>query len=224
MINVARTYCNHGVDGLRIDHAVGPSFDFWKKAIGSLGREFPDKIFFGEIWSQGISRKYFDTLHFKSLAKKICYYLFSINQESWQRDYIGVLDGVLDFEYRELLLEEIGKGNRIINNKNLERKVKQHFDSYPENFKLLLFLDNHDTDRFLFKCNGDISLLEEAIKFSLKWKKAFVIYYGTEQGMRNNETIFSGKPYADLSVRECMDWSKNEDDTLYERIREWLRG
>lgn len=223
MINVARAYCNYGVDGLRIDHAVGPSFKFWKEAINQLGKEFPDKIFFGEIWSQGIKRDYFNTLHFKSLIQKIRYYLFSIDQESWQRDYIGVLDGVLDFKYRELLLEEINKGNRILHNQNLEKRVIQHFSKYPKDFKLLLFLDNHDTDRFLLKCNGDISLLEEAIKFSLKWDKAFIIYYGTEQCMRNPETIFSGKPYADLSVRECMDWNKKTEDTIYMQIREWLK-
>lgn len=222
MIDVARTYCNHGIDGLRIDHAVGPSFRFWEEAIGTLGKEFPNKIFFGEIWSQGIKRRHFNTLNFKSLIQKLRYYLFSINQESWQRDYIGVLDGVLDFEYRELLLEEIEKGNRILNNKDLENKVKRHFNRYPKDFKLLLFLDNHDTDRFLFNCKGDISLLEEAIKFSLKWNKAFIIYYGTEQCMSNSESVFSGKPYADLSVRECMDWNKKPKDTLYIKIKSWL--
>lgn len=223
MINVARFYCNKGIDGLRIDHAVGPSFGFWRRAVRELGKDFPDKIFFGEVWAYGIKRKYFNTLHFKSLIKKIYYFIFSIDQETWQRDYIGVLDGVLDFKYRELLLDEIKKGNRILNNKNLERNVIHHFSRYPDSFKLLLFLDNHDTDRFLFSCNGDVSLLEEAIEFSSRWKKAFILYYGTEQGMKNSETIFSGKPYADLLVRECMDWNKKDNETLYMRVKEWLK-
>lgn len=222
--NVARTYCNHGVDGLRIDHAVGPSFAFWKNAIYELGEEFPDKVFFGEIWGEGIERKNFNTIHFKSLFKKTLYYIFSITQEAWQRDYIGILDGVLDFEYRRLLLEEIENGNRILGNRRLEKKVARHFSRYPKDFRLLLFLDNHDTDRFLFNCHGDISLLEEAIKFSLKWNKAFILYYGTEQNMKNSETIFSGKPYADLAVRECMDWSKRTEETLYAKISKWLRS
>lgn len=223
MIDVARFYCRCGVDGLRIDHAVGPSFGFWKKAMGQLKIEFSDRIFFGEIWAYGIRKKYFNTLHFKSLWRKIRYYLFSINQECWQRDYVGTLDGVLDFEYRSLLLKEIEKGRRIMNNKELECKVEQHFKRYPENYKLLLFLDNHDTDRFLFNCKGDVSLLEEAVKFSLKWNRPFIVYYGTEQGMKNNETIFSGKPYADLSVRECMDWNKDINETLYADMKEWLK-
>lgn len=224
MINVARFYCNHGVDGLRIDHAVGPSFDFWKKAIGKLGEEFPDKVFFGEIWGQGVKRKHFNTLHFKSILQKMRYYIFSINQEAWQHDYVGILDGLLDFEYRNLLLEEVERGNRILGNKQLEKKVARHFSRYPKDFKLLLFLDNHDTDRFLFNCHGDISLLEEAVKFSLKWNKAFILYYGTEQSMQNPETIYNGKPYADLAVRECVDWSKKDEDTLYVKISDWLKN
>ena len=223
IINVARYYCKIGVDGLRIDHAVGPSFKFWEKAMRSLKQEFPNKIFFGEIWSHGIKRKYYYTLHFKSLYKKIKYYLFSIKQESWQRDYIGVLDGVLDFEYRNILLNEIKKGKRIINNKDLELNVIKHFKKYPQDFKLILFLDNHDTDRFLFSCNKDISLLKEAIIFSQKCHKAFIIYYGTEQGMCNEETIFNGKPYADLNVRECMDWNIDKKNTLYYSIKQWLK-
>ncbi len=224
MINVARTYCNHGVDGLRIDHAVGPSFKFWKQAIGELSKEYPDKVFFGEIWSQGVKRKCFNTLHFKSFLKKVRYYMFHINQETWQRDYIGVLDGVLDFEYRDLLLHEIKKGNRIRDNKCLENKVIKHFSKYPKDFKLILFLDNHDTNRFLFECNGDVTLLMEAIEFSQKWNKAFVLYYGTEQCMKNSNTIFSGKPYADLAVRECMDWNKEQNETIYTDISECLNS
>ena len=222
MIDVARLYCSHGVDALRIDHAVGPSFKFWRKAMEKLRSEFPEKVFFGEIWAHGIRRSFFNTLHFKSLIKKLRYYIFSIDQEEWQRDYVGILDGVLDFKYRDILLNEIKKGHRILNNRELKKKVERHFKEYPKDFRLLLFLDNHDTDRFLFCCNGDVTLLEEAVKFSLKWNKAFIVYYGTEQGMANSDTIFSGKPYADLDVRECMDWSKKKEDTLYYKIKEWL--
>lgn len=79
MIDVARFYCQHGVDGLRIDHAVGPSFAFWKKAMRRLTAEYPDRIFFGEVWAQGIHRCSFHTLHFKSLFHKIKYYFQASN-------------------------------------------------------------------------------------------------------------------------------------------------
>jgi hypothetical protein len=35
----------------------------------------------------------------------------------------------------------------------------------------------------------------------------------------NKETILSGKAYADLSVRDCMDWNKKPEDTLYIKFK-----
>lgn len=40
--------------------------------------------------------------------------------------------------------------------------------------------------------------------------------------MKNSETIFNGKPYADLSVRECMDLSKNNEDFCL-KIKECIK-
>lgn len=219
MINVARFWCANGFDGLRIDHAIGPSFDFWHEFMLTMRQEFPDKIFFGEIWSYGIESKYFNTLHLKN---KFLKRLFGINQEKFQQDYIGVLDGVLDFAYRDLLIEAIEKGERILNNKTLENKVKQHFKRYPADFKLLLFLDNHDTNRFLYHCKGDTSLLLEAIQFSRQWNKAFILFYGTEQSMMNHKDIFDDEPYADLRVRECMDWSEKNTNSIINEIKQSL--
>lgn len=136
---------------------------------------------------------------------------------------MGVLDGVLDFVYRGLLLETVEQGKGIVGNRELEEKVRRHFDSYPSDYKLLLFLDNHDTDRFLFNAHGNVRLLEEAVRFTRRWHRPFIVYYGTEQGMMNKESVFSGKPYADLDVRCCMDWSLPKERTLYDQMKEWLR-
>ena len=72
----------------------------------------------------------------------------------------------------------------------------------------MLFLDNHDTDRFLFDCHDDAALLHEAIDFTKSLQRPFSFLYGTEQAMTNNPTIFNAEPYADLRVRNCMDWTK----------------
>lgn len=201
MINVAKYWCKLGFDGLRIDHAIGPSFHFWKIFQKEMSQQYPSKVFFGEVWSAGLDTEFFNTVHLKHKWEKRHY---GISQEILQQDYIGVLNGVLDFEYREILLRHIMMGERIVNNKQLQWEVRRHFMKYPKDFKLILFLDNHDTDRILFSCHGDASLVKEAIKFSRQQSHPFVVYYGTEVGMTNKETIFSGKPYADLAVRECL--------------------
>lgn len=235
LIDAARFWCAYGFDGLRIDHAVGPSFDFWNELYSTMKEEFPNKIFFGEVWCKGITRKYYRTLSLKNRWWK---YLFGIRQESFQRDYIGVFDGLLDFKYGEILIDTVKKGERILNNPKLDARIEKHFSKYTKktgkyqktdktdktrNFKLLLFLDNHDTDRFLFYCNGDTSLLLEAIEFSRKQNRAFILYYGTEQAMMNDTTIFDGSDYADLSVREPMNWNQETEASLYDQIANILK-
>ena len=68
--------------------------------------------------------------------------------------------------------------------------------------------DNHDTDRFLFDCHDDVNLLQEALEFTKGLPRPFSFLYGTEQLMTNNPSIFNAEPYADLRVRNCMDWTK----------------
>lgn len=203
MIDVARYWCGLGFDGLRIDHAIGPSFRFWKKFRKVMKQEFPDKIFFGEVWGAGLQKRHYSTIHLKHEWWKR---LFGFSQEDLQCDYIGVLDGVLDFEYRNMLIDAIWHGKKLEGNVELEKRIKHHFSQYPSDFQLILFLDNHDMDRLLFCCHGDTNLMKEAIAFSRKWGKPFVLYYGTEFGMQNKQSVFDGTPYADLRVRECVDW------------------
>lgn len=201
MTEVAGYWCELGFDGLRIDHAIGPSFNFWRHFMKEMKGRFPRKVFFGEAWCMGLSSTLFDTVHLKNKGRKKYH---GIRQERLQKDYIGELDGVLDFQYRDILLKHIAKGEHIIGNKQLRNEVCRHFSQYPKGFKLFLFLDNHDTNRILFECKGNKDLVEEAITFSKQWGKPFILYYGTEAGMTHKESIFSGKPYADLDVRECM--------------------
>lgn len=205
MIDVARHWCRLGFDGLRIDHAIGPSFLFWEKCMKAMRKEFPDRVFFGEVWGAGLEKRHYKTIHLKNSWWKR---MFGLSQEELQHDYVGVLDGVLDFEYRNMLIDHLWRGEHLEGNQALEKRICLHFAKYPADFKLILFLDNHDMDRLLFCCHGDIELMKEAIAFSRKWGKPFVLYYGTELGMQNTQSVFDGSPYADLRVRECVDWKK----------------
>jgi hypothetical protein len=130
------------------------------------------------------------------------------SQDDLQADYVSTLDGVLDFAYRDILLDEVRAGRGIKGNAMLQRKVADHFAKYPADFKLVLFLDNHDTDRFLFDCHDDGLLLHDAVDFTMSLQRPFSFLYGTEQLMSNYPSIFNAEPYADLRVRNCMDWTK----------------
>lgn len=104
-------------------------------------------------------------------------------QEARQLEYVGILDGVLDFSYQQLLCKAVNSRRSITNNRVLYNEVKTHFARYPTNFELWLFLDNHDLNRFLFECDGDKSLLREAIKFSGQWEQPWIMFYGTEKSL-----------------------------------------
>lgn len=206
-LKVGEKLSNIGIDGFRIDHALGIPFSFLRLFRNRMHELNPQTIVIGEVWAWNISHRFFYTLRFRSFWKKCYYWMFGFDQEQVQMDYYDSLDAVLDFEFRNILLSEIKEGKRLVNNERLKRKIEKHFSRYSSiDFQVIPFLDNHDTDRFLFNCDGDCSLLKEAEKILKESGKLFSYYYGTECNMNNKSTIFNAEPYADLRVREPMAW------------------
>ena len=210
MIDKAEQLARMGVDAFRIDHALGQPHSFLQRFRDSMQAVRSDIVVFGEVWAFGIGPQLASQLYFKTperLNEFLAQDTKPFSQESLQTDYVETLDGVLDFAYRDILLEEVRAGRGIKGNQTLRDKVDAHFANYPDGFKLVLFLDNHDTDRFLFDCHDDTTLLQEAIDFTRELPRPFSFLYGTEQLMTNNPSIFNAEPYADLRVRNCMDWA-----------------
>ena len=201
-----------GVDAFRIDHALGQPFSFLQSLRQSMQAIRSDIIVFGEVWAFGIGKELAGQLYFKTENRRnefLAQESKPFSQDNLQADYVGTLDGVLDFAFRDILLEEIRAGRGIKENQTLRSKITNHFAKYPEDFKLVLFLDNHDTDRFLFDCHDDEHLLQEALDLTKELQRPFSFLYGTEQLMTIQSTIFNAEPYADLRVRCCMDWRKH---------------
>ena len=212
MIDKAERLARMGVDAFRIDHALGQPHSFLKNLRDQLQAIRNDIVVFGEVWALGIGPQLASQLYFKTtdrLNEFLAQETKPFNQDDLQADYVDTLDGVLDFAYRDIILEEIRAGRGIKGNQTLRSKISDHFAKYPAEFKLVLFLDNHDTDRFMFDCHDDVTLLQEAIDLSTELSRPFSFLYGTEQLMTITKTIFNAEPYADLRVRNCMDWSKS---------------
>ena len=211
MIDKAERLARMGVDAFRIDHALGQPHAFLQQFREAMHAVSGDIVVFGEVWAFGIGPQLASQLYFKTDARRqefMAQDTKPFSQDDLQADYVETLDGVLDFAYRDILLDEVHAGRGIKGNVTLERKVEAHFAKYPRDFKLVLFLDNHDTDRFLFDCHDDAALLHDAIDFTMSLLRPFSFLYGTEQLMTNNPSIFNAEPYADLRVRNCMDWTK----------------
>ena len=221
MIDKAERLARMGVDAFRIDHALGQPHQFLRQFRDAMQAVDSDIVVFGEVWAFGIGPQLAGQLYFKTdtrlqeflaqgttpTSSPSAGSVQPFSQDNLQADYVGTLDGVLDFAYRDILLEEIHAGRGIKGNDTLRSKIADHFAKYPDDFKLVLFLDNHDTDRFLFDCHDDVNLLHEAVDLTMSLQRPFSFLYGTEQLMTNRPTIFNAEPYADLRVRNCMEWA-----------------
>lgn len=205
-IGIGENLSRIGIDGFRIDHAVGLPMSFLQKFRNRMHELNPNTIVFGEVWADNMPRRFFSAVYFRSLWRKCYYWIFGISQEQIQLDYHDVLDGVLDFEFQGLLVDELKAGKRLKDNAHMVQKLIKHFARYSSSFQPVLFLENHDTDRFLFHCEGDESLLKEAVDVMKQSRWQYVIYYGMGCGMWNKKTIVNAEPYADLRVREPMNW------------------
>ena len=149
------------MDALPRDHDLGRPAICLKKMRDRLQELRSEIVVFGEVWAFGIRPQLASQLYFKTdarLQEFLAQDTKPFNQDNLQADYTDTLDGVLDFAYRDILLEEIHAGRGIKGNQVLRSKIADHFAKYPDSFKLILFLDNHDTDRFLFDCHANVNL------------------------------------------------------------------
>ena len=117
-------------------------------------------------------------------------------------DYVNMLDGIFDFEFAKTIIQTVIRGEKCIGNQKLQKKIDKHFSYYPPEFDLVLMLDNHDMNRFLYYCNNNTDRLLDALSFMKMQHKSFSVYYGTECLMTNHKDIFDKTAYADLRVRE----------------------
>lgn len=186
--------CELGFDAIRLDHATGPSYDFWKYLRNKVKQKHPHVMLIGEVWGELDFRP-------RSRLRYMVNHLLYGAQEARQLEYVGVFDGVLDFKYHELIIDAIHKKESLTKKGGLYEKVKRHFKRYPADFELWLFLDNHDLNRIFFECGFDETVMDNAIAFTEQWNKTVLWFYGTEQRLTNTKTIFDGTPYADECVR-----------------------
>ncbi len=203
MIEVAEKWLSIGLKGFRLDHVIGPSHAFWKKFSRDIRAKYPDVVLIGEAWAQGLESKYFKTLgiRYKTLRK-----FTGISQEKTQLEYRDELDGVLDFQLRDILKEAVLQGTDLKGDHALRERIDHHLSRIPADFFLVSFLDNHDMDRFIRYCGGSVEKLLGAFDLLLSLGQPVVIYTGTENCIPNPTEVNPITPHSDLQVRAPMDW------------------
>ncbi len=92
----------------------------------------------------------------------------------------------------------------------------------------LLFVENHDMNRFATEVGGDGRKERIGAALTLLLRGTPLIYYGQELGMQGRQSKTRGTDANDIPVREAFEWSAKEDApgtaTWYRDTGEWWTG
>lgn len=190
LLDVARYWIREfDVDGYRLDHANGPGPAFWTHFRRAVKAEKADAFCFGEV----------------------------VETPEVLRQYIGRLDGLLDFHLENALRNTFAYGSW--SEAQFEQFTARHERYFPDSLIMPTFLDNHDMDRFLYAAKGDREALKRAVIAQLALSQPPIIYYGTEVGLTQTEGKNDG---FGLEVsRLPMLWGADQDADLlafYKRL------
>jgi len=176
-----------GIDGMRMDtypYAFKEPMAEWAKRVTS---EFPSFNIVGEIW-----------INEPPLAAY------------WQRGYDSsdgyesYLPSVIDFPFSKAVGEAIGGNANPFDIKELYYTLAQDF-VYPEPKQNVIFLDNHDTERFYITMGKDIRRYKIGFALLMITRGIPQMYYGSEIN------LYGTRKKGDADIRKDFPGGWKED-------------
>jgi hypothetical protein len=211
MVKVTKKWVKMGFDAVRIDHCTGPSMNFLKKLTDEVHKDFPKVPIIGEClpfgcaeWSETLlscKKEQLEKVLSQSYDSLVCL-------DEMFMEYIGNLDGLIDFVYQGYL-NNLCEGK--ITEDAFENLLKIHYDKYKDKkFILMRVFDSHDCERGLFKCGQNRTkfqhMLDKLFKGFRGRNDPFVMYYGTEDYMTQLADNNS-QSYGDWACRQPMQFN-----------------
>ncbi len=172
----------NGIDGYRLDYALGVPHEFWKRFRQEIKARNPNAILLGEVWTGNALeiKPYFDS----EFDAAFNFPLYGTLEGS--PDTTG--DGVLNGQASAGLIEsDLGAADRV----------------YPPGAVPVDFINNHDTNRVASEVNGNLDRAKTAATLLFTLPDPPMVYYGEEIGMAGTK---GGAPVWDMTRREPMDW------------------
>ncbi|MBB2144147.1 alpha-amylase [Pedobacter sp. LMG 31464] len=157
-----------GLDGFRLDTYAYNDLKFMAEWAKAITREFPKFTYFGETWVHGTANQVFFTEG------------STVNQH-----FDTGLQGVTDFQTYFAINETLNGKFGWTEGVNKLYTVLASDYQYKDPTRNVLFLDNHDTDRFLSKVGEDFDKYKSGIILLLSLRGIPEMYYGTEILMKN---------------------------------------
>jgi cyclomaltodextrinase len=173
----------YGIDGFRLDHAIGPSMDFWVAFRAALKAKQSDSFTVGEV----------------------------TDTPDAMRRFRQRLDAIMDFPLARALRSTFAlQTSSLI---QFDAFLNSYDRFMADGPFLLSFLDNHDMDRFLFLAEQDVERLKMAAIVQFALAATPIIYYGTEIGMTHTEPISNRNAGGDSLARQDMIWDESRWDS-----------
>lgn len=151
-----------GVDGFRLDHALGPPLLFWTHFRERTRAAKGDSYTMGEVTQEP-------------------------NDLQW---YEGRMDGCLDFPLLAAFRQFFIHGS--LDAAAFHSYITHNERFYGKDFTRPTFLDNHDVNRFLWAAGNDLRLLRLAAVCQFTLPQPPIVYYGTELGMSQRCDVAEG--------------------------------
>lgn len=180
----------YDIDGYRLDYANGPGLNFWTYFRRACKAVKPDCLIFGEI----------------------------IEPSSVLRQYVGRLDGCLDFPLNDAIRRTFGW--QVWDTTQLQTFIDNHNAYFPSDFIMPTFVDNHDMDRFSHIAQNDNKRLKEAVKVQMQQDKPVIIYYGCEVGLVQP---LSTRDHGLGVCRVPMIWENTQNQDLFDFYKQQIQ-
>ena len=170
-----------GIDGIRMDTYPYPEKNMMSRWAKRMTDEFPGFFIVGEVWYQQ--------------EAPTAYWSFGkINSDGYQSNLPSVTDFPLSLSTHRAFNEPDGWTEGMA---RLYTVLSQDF-LYPEPFRNVIFLDNHDLPRFFTQTGKNLDIYKMALSFILTTRGIPQFYYGTEILMEGDKNRGDGYLREDL--------------------------
>lgn len=156
-----------GIDGWRVDTYFYNDLDFMNRCNKALYLEFPRITIFGETWIHTVTNQ--------------AYFTENTINVPWKSNLQGITDFQWYFALNSSLNEKFGWSEGV----NKLYNVLAQDILYKDPMKNVIFLDNHDLDRYYSVVGEDLNKFKMGIALLMTQRGVPQLYYGTEILMKN---------------------------------------
>ncbi|WP_286859189.1 MULTISPECIES: glycoside hydrolase family 13 protein [Sphingobacterium] len=156
------------IDGFRIDTYPYNDLDFMAKWTDRIQQEYPNFTFFGETWVHGVANQ-----------------AYFLGGKHVGQEVDSKLMGVTDFQLNYAIGDALNQKTEWTAGANKLYSTLASDYQYPTPERNVLFLDNHDKDRFFSVVGENVQKYKSAMAWLMTTRGIPQLYYGAEILMKN---------------------------------------